>query len=224
MRVEFPTQKIETKVDWKALFRQNGVYVAWFFVILLALGGLLTRMTNRQNLSLNDFYQANFQLSRLGGSGAVNESTLAQLLKDHPELAPKAVPYFIQTAVDRGEIGVAKNLAQESLKRLKYIDPKYLRFAATSLVVQEANYAQALEEAQGLQVSLSLEKEPKLYVFNAMRIGFLHRALGNDEEAMAQLSYVKTLLTEKDQGVKSSIQSEMISHLSSSQLTVFDLI
>lgn len=224
MQIEFPAQKIETKVEWKALFRQNLNYILWFLVALIGLGALLTRMVGRESASLNDFYQANFQLNRLDGKGEVNEAILSELVGDHPELKPAFSSYLTQKAVDQGQIEELKALTTESLNRLAYINSNYLEYVRGSLAIQEGEYDVALDRAIALQDQISLENEPKLYLFNALRIGFLHRILRHDGEAKKQLLYLKALLTEEQKGVSVKLQSEMAAHLRSGQLSLFDLV
>lgn len=115
---------------------------------------------------------------------------LTAVMSSHPELHAAYDGTIAQTLLDKDKVSEAKPFALSTLARTRSDElPFYADFAATTLLIGEQQYQQALDKAQALQQQMieELNKQTddersfgtELFAINLFRIGMLQQQLGN---------------------------------------------
>jgi hypothetical protein len=123
---------------------------------------------------------------------AVSQEALArlqQLMHKHSELNAAYGGALAQLFLNQSQVEDALPYAEASLARVKSNDlPFYAEYAATTLLISQQNYSQALANAQALQLKmeehLSLPADQRtfgeeLFALNLLRIGILQQSTGD---------------------------------------------
>lgn len=188
-------------VDWLAQNGKNVVYVLFGLIVLFVLVYRLSSSNTAK--SEKDYLQASTDFSAFLRDNTTNDDTLTQdafkrltaLMSSHPELHAAYDGAIGQTLLNRGQILEAKPFIVNTLKRTHADDlVLYSNFSATTLLISEAQYQEALEKSQTLQqtmladLSQGAESERAfsevLFAFNLLRIAMLHQQLGNGKEEL----------------------------------------
>ena len=167
-------------------------------------------ITRREKL-LGDYFQSgNFQ-SRFKAQKDVDEKDLAKLLKKHPELKPVFAYHLEQSYVLEGNLRLAKIQAEDSLKRLSFINPIYQDYARVSLLMEEEKFEEALSKSILINEALDKAYFPNLYGLNLVRIAFLENLLKKPDVSIKKWEEVKSL-----------ISNEVFTHFSDESLSLLD--
>lgn len=187
-------------VDWLA---QNGKNVIYVLLGLIALFVLVYRLSSSNTAkSEKDYLQAATDFSAFVRDNANNDTTtqetfkrLIALMNSHPELHSAYDGAIGQTLLNRGQTSEAKPFIVNTLTRTQAESLMlYNKFAATTLLISEVRYKEALEKSLALQQSMldELSKDANskhsfgevLFAFNLLRIAMLQQQLGNDKEEL----------------------------------------
>jgi hypothetical protein len=210
MQIKFPVQENQELFSIKSFFRKykDKILMGAAFS-LMGLAFFIKLVTGSERV-LNDFYQSNTFLAKFKAEKDVDLKAVSNLMKKHKELAPIFAPYLEQEYVLKGDIKRAKEISEESLKRLSFIDPLYREYAAVSILVEEGKYKEALARSLLMKERLNKEKVPNLFGLNLVRISFLESILGSSKSL------------EKWEEAKEAISNELYLHFSDEGLTLFD--
>ncbi len=176
-------------VEWISNNKQSilWIIVGLFAVLILSYRILMTRTMNAET----DFFRSQtdftkFQDAALNSNNhlidAASLSNLEVLMKSYPELHEKYDGPLAQTLLIEEQLPQAEAYAKTTFKRTANdsID-LYHDYAATSLLIGNKQYPEALTRAQELNSRMSLEtRRPQdtLYFFNLIRLAFLNQQLG----------------------------------------------
>lgn len=194
-------------VEWALNNKQTLLWAALgiFAGLILTYRVLMNRSINAEG----DFFRAqtafvNFQEAAIKSKSeaAATLKELESIMKTHPELHGKYDAPLAQTLLIEDQIPLAEKYAQATFKRTKndFID-NYHEFAATSLLIGNGNYQEALVQAQNLKEKMNAESsktENTLYFFNLIRLAVLHQQIGNNQEEKQLWEEVKTLSAQTD--------------------------
>ena len=194
-------------IEWVLNNKQTLLWIALglFVGLIFTYRVLMNRTINSEA----DFFRAqtafvHFQETAInpkeGASNSLNE--LESLMKVHPELHGKYDASLAQTLLIKDQIPQAEKYAQATFKRTQndFIG-NYHEFAATSLLIGNGKYQEALIQAQNLKEKMNSESSnlgTTLYFFNLIRLAVLHQQAGNDQEEKQLWEEVKNISTQAD--------------------------
>lgn len=95
-----------------------------------------------------------------------------------PALGKKYEAVIAQKLLNSEKIDEALELAERSISRVEGEAPFHSQYARTSLLIEQGNYQEALENAVALKEMLA-ERESLLYAHNLLRIACLQQELKN---------------------------------------------
>jgi len=162
--------------------RRVGLSYAFFGVILALL--LLFRFAGfRKDHAAQDFISADYQLQKLmQGEGDEQKDSLdalKTLVQKHQSLQAKLDGPIAQSLIAIEEIEEARPFVERAIPFLEQSDAAHFStFSTLSLLVAEGKYEEALSKSQAFQNTL--ESEPKLKLYNLVRMALLEEALGQD--------------------------------------------
>lgn len=176
-------------VEWISSNKQS---ILWIIVGLFAVLILAYRILMNQTLNAEtDFFRAQTDFTKFqeGATNSANRladasalSNLEALMKSYPELHGKYDGPLAQTLLIENQLPQAEAYAQATFKRTANDSiALYHEFAATSLLIGQQKYQDALEKAQALNTKLNAEvgrPQDTLYFFNLIRLALLNQQLG----------------------------------------------
>lgn len=168
MLIEFPKEKAPVfQPKW---YEKKGWQVAGG--VLLVLAALWTaRVGMEERGQLKGFFKLGAEMSKMRKGEDYDRQEVAKMLKTHPEMKPLLVPFLMHDYQMQGQAKEAVLLGEESLKRLSFIDPLYLQFAMTSILIEKGDFKNALTNS--LDLESKSEGYPILQELNLKRIDFL---------------------------------------------------
>lgn len=188
----------DTIVDWLTKYGKNIVYVLLGLIVLFVLVYRLSSSSAAK--SEKDYLQAAVDFSMVMRDNGTNDDSVTQealtrltaLMNIHPELHPAYDGAIGQALLNQGETIKAKSFIVNTLQRTQAEHLMlYNQFAATSLLISEAQYKEALEKSQALQHIMldqlnqdSHSVSDVLFALNLLRIAMLQQQLGNDKEEL----------------------------------------
>jgi hypothetical protein len=210
MQIKFPVQENQELFSFKSFLRnyKDKILMGAAF-LLMGLAFFIKLVTGNEKV-LNEFYQSNLFLAKFKAEKDVDLKAVSNLVKKHKDLAPIFAPYLEQEYALKGDIKKAKEISEESLKRLSFIDPLYREYAAVSVLIEEGKYKEALARSFIIKEGLTKERLPNLFGLNLVRISFLESILGSSKSL------------EKWEEAKEAISNELYLHFSDEGLTLFD--
>jgi hypothetical protein len=107
--------------------------------------------------------------------------SIEKLLNDHKELHGKYDAKIAQHLLSIGRAGTAESYASSVIKRNQTLDPCFLQFGKTSLLVAKEDYSLALEESKRLSEVLEQSSSSLLRTCNLVRIAFLEGKVGTPQ-------------------------------------------
>lgn len=172
-------------VEWISNNKQTLLWIVLglFAALILSYRFLMNRNINAEA----NFFRAQAEFVKFQDTNdAGSLSTLESIMKDHPELHQKYDGALAQTLLVEKQVTQAETFAQATFKRTANDSiTLYHDYAATSLLIGNKNYQEALNHAQTLNAKL-LEGTEKpqgtLYLFNLIRLGLLNQELGLAKE------------------------------------------
>ena len=177
-------------VQW---ISQNGKMLLYALLGLIACALLISKLTNRNGGTVADYTAAETAYNKFVKESDPTVRTqefekLSTLLKKYPELLPKYEGQLAQLLLLRGNLPLASQYAQGTIKRtaVDHLEP-FNKYTKTTLLIGDKNWEGALKEAQDLKIQL--EKAPieevdvrefgqTLYLYNLIRIAMMQQALG----------------------------------------------
>lgn len=119
-------------------------------------------------------------------------SRLNNIMAKHPELHAAYDGALAQTLLNRSQTEEAKPFAQATLKRVKSNDlPFYNDYAATTLLISQEQFKEALEQTLALQQKMAADLASpsrsfgdELFALNLLRIAMLQGELGDKNAEM----------------------------------------
>lgn len=200
-------------VEWITTYKQ---YLIWGILALFAAMAITYRVLTWSNLSTEeDYYRAQTIYNKFQDDAFDNQEELQELktiMQRHPELQSKYDGPIAQTLIIEGEIPQAKDFANMVFQRTR---PDQLalfeEYSKTSLLIGEGSSADALQQAILLKAKIENDNltDSALYAFNAIRIAFLNKELGNKDAEKEAWAAVQTL------GENSKAAAEVIGLFSS---------
>lgn len=194
--------------DW---LENNGKSLFFAGIILAILLILLLRYTANQNTAAeHDYFQAANAVELLQNpskaEGALND--LRVIIAKHPELNARYDGIIAQDLLAANEVSQAKPYAEKNFHRVASdLNPLFLKYSENSLLIAEGKLEDALKNAKLLKAEMqenfkngAEHFEPKLYLFNLIRIGMIEKTLNlhSDEfktwEELLQISKKETSL------------------------------
>jgi hypothetical protein len=179
--------------EWLSLHGKNILYgLAGFLAVLTLVFAFTNRRTSQNE---QDYIHAANDFTRFSQVGATYDAAAAQssldrltiLMKDHPELHANYDGAIAQTLLNRGQTDTAKSYASATLARVKPNNlPLYTDYAATTLLISQENYQEALKQALALQQTMNETLSAtnrtfgdELFALNLLRVGMLQQAVGD---------------------------------------------
>jgi hypothetical protein len=161
-------------------------------LVILLIYGLIAKQTVNAE---SDFFQIQTAFLKLQQEHDFRETqpdlkTLNTMMERYPELKPKYEGALAQKLLMIGEDLPLVTLFAEDMFQRTQSEPLlryYQDYSRTSLWMSEGHYAEALQDAQSLQQSLSQANLPStslLSVFNLLRLALLHQKLGQPQEEL----------------------------------------
>lgn len=181
--------------EWLALHGKTILYVLAGLVAALAI--IFTLSSRHASQSEQDYIHAANDFAFLSSANDPLDSTVAQealarlqqLMQNHPELHAAYDGALAQLFLNQSLTTEAIPYANATLARVKSNNlPFYTEYAATTLLISQQDYQQALASAQVLQqkmedaLALSTDRHPfgeELFALNLLRIGILQQAVGD---------------------------------------------
>lgn len=174
-------------------FQKNGSKIFYTSLLLATLLFITYRYISNQNtLAEQDFFRAANAVVSLQNpnkaESALNDLQL--IMHKHPELNAKYDGIIAQDLLLANDLASANLYAQKNFQRVSTdLSSLFLSYSKNSFLIAENKWAEALTNAKKLKADL-IEKikspsehfEPKLYLFNLIRIGMLERSLSLHEE------------------------------------------
>ncbi len=138
----------------------------------------------------------------------VSYQEMQTALKKVPALAKKYEAVIAQRLFEGDKMGEALLLAHRSLSRAELDAPFHASYGATSLLIEQGSYQDALEKSVGLKEQMTRlldwsQKEPLaggalLYAHNLVRIACLQKELNNKPGEKAAWEELESFLKGKD--------------------------
>lgn len=187
----------DSLIEW---FSKNGKYAAYIFLGLIAFLIVVYRLSNSSTTQAEiDYLQAGKEFAAFESADfqknppAADEAlkSLNSIMSSRTELHAAYDGAIAQILLNRAQVTEAKPYAQATLKRTQPNDlPLYGDFAATTLLISEKKYPEALETAQALKHKMldEIKASPAqndrtfgdmLFAFNLLRIAMLQQQVGN---------------------------------------------
>lgn len=172
----------------------NGKQIAyWALIAVLLLFTAYRYLASAAVQNEQEFISAESAMQTLA-SGSDTDASLQKLqaiLKKHPELHAKYDGQIAQALLTAQNPSEAAPFAERTLKRTQGETPApYLDYSATTLLIADGKYPEALKAAQALKAHTEY---PTLYAFNLLRIALLNRELKQPQEEKAAWAEVKQL-------------------------------
>lgn len=192
------TDDNEKIVDWLS---KNGKTIAYAVLILLALFMLVYRLSaGSQGKAEKDYFEASNEYVIFQNSGnPLSLDKLTAILKRRPELQAQYDGLIAQKLLYEGKTSDAYPYAERSFKRTTDDNlPLYQNFAATSLVISDKKYSEALQQALALKQAVKESPHSSdnfLIGLNLLRIAMLHEQLGQKQEELKAWDELSTFLT-----------------------------
>lgn len=181
-------------VEWISNNKQTilWIIIGLFAVLILAYRVMMTRTLNaegdyfRAQTDFNQFQEAALTAKNaVGDSAALNE--LDGFMASYPELHAKYDGPLAQTLIIEEQMPKALPLAQATFKRTANDSINlYQDYAASSLLIGEGKYQEALQQSKLLKDKLNQQPadtlDKTLYFFNLIRLAVLNQQLGLEQE------------------------------------------
>lgn len=149
---------------------------------------------------------------------------LDALFNKHPELHAKYDGLIAQTLIERGQIETALPFATSAIQRTQSENsPYYSDFTATTLLIGQKKYEEALQRANTLHNELKNQsKQTKignaLFAFNLLRIAGLQQQLGLKTEELLTWEEWQTLMN------RSPLFAQQVEHLKEGKVSLMNYI
>lgn len=226
MRIEFPTEKVKEEVrkeqgnDVLQTIMGNKKIFLFLFIGFTLLSLVVSFWLSRSKSSTKEFFQVEQSLMEIANGEEIDANTVAQFssqIKSYPELAGKLGDILAQYHLEENNMLEAEHHANQAFKRTEFVKSHYTDFSKTSLVIENREYQQALEEAKQLKETMLDEGSlgdtdfgGLLFGFNMIRIAFLEKLLENPAGELAQIQEIKRYFHLSDERDVESILPEKI--------------
>jgi hypothetical protein len=182
---------IESENAFLSFFSKFGSTILIALTVLVVGVFFIVRYYNqnfnqKMGSSLTDYYQARSAYAKLVKQTEIEAGLITQveqLMKKHPEIAPKYEGLLAQTLLNQDNSTNLPNYTAPLFKRMdESLSPTFKEYAAISVLVAEKKYEEALERTQQLDQELTSEGDTfYLPLFNLLRQAALAEQLGNKE-------------------------------------------
>lgn len=181
--------------EWLALHGKTILYVLGGLVATLAI--VFTLSSRHTSQSEQDYIHAANDFALISSAATSYDSPAAQealtrlqqLMQKHTELQAAYEAALAQILLNQSQVAEAIPYANATLARVQSNDLTfYTEYAATTLLISQQNYPQALANSQSLQQkmeeNLSLPSDKRafgeeLFALNLLRIGILQQSVGD---------------------------------------------